>query len=257
MKYVLVTGAGAGLGNYLTLRYLDLGYTVFAMDIDQAALDRLPKERVIAIKSDISKPEDWDNLVIPEVEKVGKGLDIVIACASIMHLGSALTCSEADWNKVGSINLTGQYLTAKKTLPYLKQNGGNILFIGSPSGLLAVPEEVCYVTFKHAVRGLSKSVAFDFGKEGVRSNVVHPGWMRTVMSDKEMEEIMEQENCSLDEAYAFATRFVPLKRPGDLEEIWEPINFLTSDKAKYITGAELCVDGGLSIVDPGMVAFER
>lgn len=140
-------------------------------------------------------------------------------------------------------------------MKYLRQNKGNILFIGSPSALLAVRDEVCYVTFKHAVRGLSKSVAFDFGVDGIRANVVHPGWMRTAMSDVEMQEIMERDQVSLDEAYATATRFVPLRRPGSLDEIWYPIEFLTSDKAAYITGAELTVDGGLSIVDPGMVGF--
>ena len=257
MKTVLVTGAAAGLGHYLTLSYVKKGYTVFALDIDEKNLQNLPKENILPIKMDISSPADWDTVVVPEIEKLGKGLDIVIACASVMHLGSAETCPEAEWNKVNSINLTGQYLTAKKTLPFLQQNKGNILFIGSPSGLLAVPDEVCYVTFKHAVRGLSKSVAIDFGSAGIRANVVHPGWMRTVMSDKEMEEIMAHEHCSLDEAYLRATRFVPLRRPGDLEEIWNAIDFLTSDKASYITGAELTVDGGLTVVDPGMVAFER
>ena len=114
---------------------------------------------------------------------------------------------------------------------------------------------MCYVTFKHALCGLSKSIAFDFGGEGVRSNVLHPGWMRTAMSDQEMQEIMERRNLSLDEAYEYVTRFVPLKRPGSLQEIARAALFLTSEQASYISGAELMADGGLTVVDPGMIGF--
>lgn len=256
MKNVLVTGSGSGLGKVLTQKYADLGYRVYALDVSEEGLGDLTGDNIIRLQCDISDENSWDNNVIPRIESDGKGLDIVIACASIMHIGNALDCSKPDWDKLNSINLTGQYLTANKTLPFLKMNRGNILFIGSPSALLAVRDEVCYVTFKHAVRGLNKSVAFDFGKDGIRSNIVHPGWIRTAMSDQEMQEIMDQEGCSLDEAYAIATRFVPLRRPAHLEEIWNAVEFLTSDKASYITGADLCIDGGLSIVDPGMVAFE-
>ncbi|MDL2254614.1 SDR family oxidoreductase [Ruminococcaceae bacterium OttesenSCG-928-I18] len=255
MKTVLVTGAASGLGKALTEMYLEKGYTVFGIDVDQKNLDAMSHKNLIPLLMDISKADKWDEVLVPAVEKEGKGLDIVIACASIMRLGSALDCSVEDWQFVNNINLTGQFLTAKKTLPYLKKNKGNILFIGSPSAKLAVRDEVCYITFKHALLGLSKSVAFDFGEDGVRSNVVHPGWMRTAMSDQEMEEIMERDNVDLEGAYDIACQYVPLKRPGSLEEICNGVDFLTSDKASYITGAELSVEGGITIVDPGMIPF--
>ena len=111
------------------------------------------------------------------------------------------------------------------------------------------------MTFKHAICGLSKSIAFDFGEEGVRSNVIHPGWIRTAMSDLEMQEIMDRDNITLDEAYSTVTRFVPLRRPATLDEIGQAVYFLTSDQSQYITGTELMVDGGLTIVDPGMIGF--
>lgn len=255
MKRVVVTGAASGLGNYLANMYADKGYIVYGLDVDKKKLDEISNKNIIPLLCDITKEADWDNVLLRKVEEDGQGIDIVIACASIMHIGSAEDCPTEDWNKVIDINLTAQYLTAKKTLKYLRASKGNILFIGSPSALLAVRDEVCYVTFKHAIRGLSKSVAFDFGEAGVRANVIHPGWIRTAMSDEEMKEIMEKEDCGLDEAYAIATRFVPLRRPADLSEIGNAADFLTSDAASYITGAELSVDGGLGIVDPGMVAF--
>lgn len=255
MKTVLVTGAASGLGKYLTIMYAEKEYLVYALDIDKQNLNNLPENNIIPLHVDISKVEDWDNVVIPQIEKDAKGLDIVIACASVMHIGSAEECSLDDWKHVCDINLTGQFITVKQTLKYLKKNKGNILFIGSPSAKLAAREEVCYVTFKHAICGLSKSVAFDFGEEGVRSNVIHPGWIRTAMSDLEMQEIMDRDDVSLDEAYDTVTRFVPLKRPARLEELGQAVYFLTTEQSSYITGAELVVDGGLTIVDPGMIGF--
>jgi NAD(P)-dependent dehydrogenase (short-subunit alcohol dehydrogenase family) len=270
MKSVLVTGAASGLGRNLTLMYAGKGYTVYAVDIDGAGLEKLPESGaagadgaacaggaggIIPLRIDIASEREWDEVVVPAVEKGGGGLDIVVACAAVMRLGSALDCPLEDWQFVCNVNLTAQFITAKKTLPFLKKNKGNILFIGSPSAKLAVRDEVCYVTFKHAICGLSKSVAFDFGEAGVRSNVLHPGWMRTAMSDQEMQEIMDRDGVSLDEAYDIVTRFVPLKRAGSLDEICQAADFLTSDQASYISGAELMADGALTIVDPGMVGF--
>lgn len=255
MKTVLVTGAASGLGKHLAQMYAAKGYTVYGLDVNAQNLSQLTEENIVPLHVDITKGEEWDNVVLPRLTTEGRGLDIVVACASVMHLGSVEQCTLEDWQFVCSVNLTAQFLTARKTMPFLKQNKGNILFIGSPAAKLAMREEVCYVTFKHALCGLSKSIAFDFGEAGVRSNVLHPGWMRTAMSDEEMQEIMAKENCSLDEAYAIATRFVPLKRPGSLAEIGQAADYLTSDQSSYITGAELMADGGLAIVDPGMVAF--
>ncbi len=255
MKSVLVTGAASGLGRHLAQMYAEEGYFVYALDIDEKNLQTLPGKNLQTLCLDIADDKAWDAVVSPAIEANSKGLDVVVACAAVMRLGSVEGCSVEDWNFVNKVNLTAQYLTAKKTMPYLKKNQGNILFIGSPSAKLAVRDEVCYVTFKHAICGLSKSVAFDFGEAGVRSNVLHPGWMRTAMSDQEMQEIMDRDKVSLDEAYSIVTRFVPMKRPGTLEEIGQAALFLTSEKACYITGAELMVDGGLTIVDPGMIGF--
>lgn len=114
MKYVLVTGAASGLGKHLTLKYAELGYTVYALDIDKNNLVNLPKENIIPLCMNIASEESWDRDVLPRLEADNKGLDIVIACAAVMHIGSAEDCSVEDWNRVNGINLTGQYLTAKK-----------------------------------------------------------------------------------------------------------------------------------------------
>lgn len=255
MKNILITGAASGLGRHLTLTFSKEGYQVYAIDINQNALNELPSQNIIPLCVDITNSEEWNQKIIPLLNSSSNSLDIVIACASIMHIGNVEDCTLNNWNRVCNINLTAQFLTAQKTIKYLKKAKGNILFIGSPSSKFATHNEVCYITFKHALCGLSKSIAFDFGKYGIRSNVIHPGWMRTAMSDKEMEEIMENQHVSLEDAYAIATRLVPLKRPASLDEVTSSIKYITSEQASYITGAELLVDGGLSIVDPGMASF--
>ena len=254
MRAVLVTGAASGLGRHLALAYAQEGCRVYAVDRDRTKLKTLESAQIRPVPMDITQPEAWEEEALPRIEQ-GGGLDAVVACAAVMRLGSAESCSLEDWQFVNGVNLTAQFITAKKTLKYLKASRGSILFIGSPAARLAVRDEVCYVTFKHALCGLSKSIAFDFGGEGVRSNVLHPGWMRTAMSDQEMQEIMERRNLSLDEAYEYVTRFVPLKRPGSLQEIARAALFLTSEQASYISGAELMADGGLTVVDPGMIGF--
>lgn len=255
MKSVLVTGAASGLGRHLALKYENKGYLVYALDINKDGLEEIASEKIIPIEIDISKENIWDKKVIPIIEENTDTLNIVIACAGVMRVGNVEECSMEDWKLMEDVNLTGHFLTAKKTMRFLKESRGNILFIGSPSAKMAVRDEVCYITFKHALCGLSKSIAFDYGYEGVRSNIVHPGWMRTAMSDEEMKEIMDRDNVSLDEAYDIATRYIPLRRAATLDEIWDTVEFLTSNKSTYVTGAELMVDGGITIVDAGMMGF--
>ncbi len=255
MKPILITGAGSGLGKALTIRYADAGYRVFAVELNQERLNTLNHQNIIPVQMDISDAKMWEEVAVAAIEKNGGKLDCAIACAALLKVGSVEECSVEDWNLQNNINLTGQFLTAKTVLKYLKESKGNIIFIGSPSAKLAVRNEVCYITFKHAILGLSKSIAFDYSALGVRSNVVHPGWIRTAMSDKEMEEIMERDSVSLEEAYNTATRFVPMQRPAALDEVINAIMYLTSEQASYITGTELTVDGGLSIVDSGMIGF--
>lgn len=255
MNYVLITGAASGLGKELTLMYMEMGYLVFALDIDHENLKKLPEKNIITCCLDVSKETEWEKNVIPVIKQHTNQLNIAIACAGIMQVGNVEECSSEDWKLMADANLNTHFMTAKKVIPFLKKCAGNILFIGSPSAQLAVRDEVGYVTFKHATVGLMKSIAFDYGKYKIRSNIIHPGWMRTAMSDMEMEEIMTKENVSLDKAYEIVCQHVPLKRPATLEEVCESIKFITSKRAGYITGAELKVDGGITIVDPGMIAM--
>ncbi|MBP1044586.1 SDR family oxidoreductase [Vagococcus sp. BWB3-3] len=253
MKSILITGGASGLGRHLAQRYENKGYLVYVLDMNEEKLTEVATKQIIPIHLDVSEESKWHEQVLPIIEENSGRLDCVIACAGVMRVGSVEECSRETWELMFNANLTAHFMTAKMTMPYLKQSRGNILFIGSPSATFAVRQEVSYITFKHGICGLMKSVAFDYGRSGVRANVVHPGWMKTPMSDLEMEEIMEREGVTLEEAYAQVCKHLPCQRPASLTEISNVIEFVCSDQASYMTGSEILVDGGASIVDVGML----
>jgi NAD(P)-dependent dehydrogenase (short-subunit alcohol dehydrogenase family) len=134
---------------------------------------------------------------------------------------------------------------------------GTILLVSSIAGLVAGPEVCGYTTTKHALIGLTRSLARDYGPRGVRVNAICPGWVRTPMADEEMEVLMERHGISLDEAYSRVTADVPLRRPATADEIASACRFLVSDDASIITGAILVADGGATVVDLPTLAFEE
>ncbi|HCM4046332.1 TPA: SDR family oxidoreductase, partial [Klebsiella quasipneumoniae subsp. quasipneumoniae] len=140
-------------------------------------------------------------------------------------------------------------------LPSLIARRGNVLFVASIASLAAGPQACGYVTAKHALIGLMRSVARDYGPQGVLANAVCPGWVTTPMADEEMLPLMQAEGLSLTEAYQRVCRDVPLRRPASPVEIAEVCQFLCSPQAAIISGATLVADGGASIVDVPTLAF--
>jgi len=134
---------------------------------------------------------------------------------------------------------------------------GRITSLRRPrAGLFAGPEVVGYVTMKHALVGLTKSIARDFGPKGVRCNAVCPGWVTTDMADDEMKVIIDRHRlASIEAAYQLVTRNVPLRRPATPEEVANVICFLASGEAAMVTGAMVPIDGGASVVDLPTIGF--
>ena len=125
----------------------------------------------------------------------------------------------------------------------------------SSASLAAGPQACGYVTAKHALIGLMRSIARDYGPQGVRTNAICPGWVTTPMADEEMIPLMQEHGLSLAEAYQRVCRDVPLRRPASPEEIAQACQFLCSPQAAIISGATLVADGGSSIVDVPTLAF--
>ncbi|MGP7795548.1 SDR family NAD(P)-dependent oxidoreductase [Sphingomonas sp. CLY1604] len=256
-KTVLITGAAQGLGENLARMYAAHDYRVVGLDLNEARLTALASEiELHPFVVDISVRSSWE-AALPQIAEVsGGGLDAVIANAGILKMGSAVSMTDPDWDILVKVNYTGALMTAKMTLPMLERSKGNIVFVGSISSNFAAANDVGYVATKHGLAGIMKSVALDFGPKGVRSNMICPGWMKTPMSNEEMEGIMKKYDCTLDEAYARATTNLPLRRPAEMEEIAEVIRFVSSSQASFLTGVNLTVDGGGSTVDVGMLALD-
>lgn len=128
--------------------------------------------------------------------------------------------------------------------------------MASIAALASGPEACGYVTMKHGLIGLTRSIARDYGRHGVRCNAICPGWVRTEMADMEMSELMERKGLAgMDDAYALVTRDVPMGKPATPEDVASAVAFLCSTEASMITGAILTVDGGATAVDVPTLAF--
>ncbi len=196
----------------------------------------------------------------------GGGTGIGAACARLMRAagdrvfitGRREAPLQAVADETGATALVGDAADGEvwrqRLLPaILDQTGGIDVLICSAGG--AVAHACGYVTAKHALIGLMRSVARDYGPQGVRANAVCPGWVTTPMADEEMHPLMQAEGLSLTEAYQRVCRDVPLRRPASPEEIAEACQFLCSPQAAIISGATLVADGGASIVDVPTLAF--
>ena len=155
-------------------------------------------------------------------------------------------------------NLDSAFVFLRAAIGALRDARGSIVVISSLAGLAAGPSTVGYTTAKHALIGLTRSIARDHGTFGVRANALCPGWVRTPMADKEMDEFAAAAGLGDREAaYRTVTEDVPLGRPAEPAEIAEAILFLASPASSYITGAVLPIDGGATSVDVPTTAFAR
>ena len=256
-KVILVTGGGTGIGKACAIRLLADGATVILMGRRTDVLQQVAQEiGALAVAGDASSTTDVQRAVQLAQTRFG-GLDAVIASAGGFGMGRATETDDAAWQASLQANLNSAFVLSRECLPALMQRQGSMVFVSSIAGLAAGPEVCGYTTTKHALIGLARSLARDYGHYGVRVNTVCPGWVRTPMADDEMRVLMQKGNMSLDEAYAAVTADVPLRRAAASEEIAAVCRFLVSGEASIITGAVIVADGGSTIVDVPTLALSR
>jgi NAD(P)-dependent dehydrogenase (short-subunit alcohol dehydrogenase family) len=256
-KVAVVTGGGTGIGEACVRLLAAQGATVGVLGRRRKLAEAVAANHGgFALVADASKEAEMQSAMATVIERHGR-LDILIANAGGFGQGACIETSVEDWHKAFNANLNTAFISARAALPHLVAQRGAIIFVASIAALAAGPQVCGYTTFKHALIGLSRSLARDYGPLGVRSNVVCPGWVRTPMADEEMQPLMAQHGISLDEAYALVTGDVPLRRPADPAEIAEVCAFLASPAASIVTGAVLTADGGATAVDVPTLAFTR
>lgn len=246
-KVALVTGAAseAGLG-FATARALAReGARVVLTDIDGTAVRQRAEDLksagydAIAIAQDVTSEQAWRDVMAQTRATYGK-LDIMVNNAGIAVLKWMDACSLADFDRQISVNLTSVFQGCKAALEIMREQGtgGSIINLSSIAGLVGVPGAAAYAASKGGVRLMSKAIALECAKQKIRCNSVHPGVIWT-----EMQKVAIRDN---PEQYDLINAAIPMGYMGEPDDIANCILFLASDEAKYITGAEFTVDGGLT-----------
>lgn len=245
-KIAFLTAAGQGIGRATAIVFSDEGATVWATDINDQLLAALSRERpsIKTRRLDVMKSQD----VAACAADVGT-IDVLFNCAGYVHHGTLVDCSEKDWDLSFDINVKSMYRTCRAFLPgMLKAGKGNIINMASAaSSIKAAPNRFVYVTTKAAVIGLTKAIAADFIRNGIRCNAICPG---TVHSPSLEERIAVQSSQGKVDAEKVRSEFVarqPMGRLGTPEEIAALAVYLASDESSYTTGQTHIIDGGFTL----------
>ena len=240
-KRTLITAAGQGIGLSTALAFANEGAEVVATDINPDTLNSLSNEnpRIETRLLDVTKPEE----IQQAAEETGP-IDVLFNCAGFVHHGTILDCEENDWEFSFNLNVRSMYRMIRAFLPaMLEAGGGNIINMSSvASSVMGLPNRFVYGASKAAVIGLTKSVAKDYIKQGIRCNAICPG---TVESPSLQERIKAQGGTPEEVRAAFIAR-QPIGRIGTPEEIAAIALYLASDESAYTTGVAFSIDGGMS-----------
>jgi NAD(P)-dependent dehydrogenase (short-subunit alcohol dehydrogenase family) len=244
-KVALVTGAGSGIGRGIAERFVEAGAAVAVFEIDperaRAVAERLSAGgRALAIAGDVSRENDVREAVAAAADRFGS-LDILVNNAGIEVYGTVADLSPEDWDRQLGVNLKGVFLCSKYAIPHLRARGGVILNISSVHAFVSYRDSAAYDASKAALLGLTRAMALDHGRDGIRVNAICPGYIDTPMLHQWIET-----SADCEEAMRQVLRFHPLGRIGTPRDIAEACVFLASDAASFISGTYLVVDGAMT-----------
>jgi NAD(P)-dependent dehydrogenase (short-subunit alcohol dehydrogenase family) len=241
-KVVIVTGAAVGIGRATAIAFAEKDARVVVTDIDVEKgkqTSSLIGGDAFFIEINVANSESVKNMVKEVTKRFGR-IDILVNNAGIYYQGDIIETTEEEWDKVIAVNLKGVYLCSHYVIPVmLRGNGGVVVNVASEAGLVGIAGQVAYNASKAGVISLTKSMAVDFGRQGVRVNAVCPGTTETPMVKNALKKSKdpEKERRKLEE-------YRPLNRLGRPEEIAAAILAMASDHLGYATGSVLSIDGG-------------
>lgn len=240
-KTAIITGGASGIGNATAQFFIKKGVNVILADIndtvDNIAYNLSPK-KCVAVKADITINDDCKKVINASLSHFGK-IDILVNCAGIVALNKAEDISEADWDKTININLKGSFLMAQTVGKYFIENkiNGCIINMASQAGVIALDKHIAYCASKGAIIAMTKVLALEWSKYGIRVNAVSPTVVLTELGHKAWD----------GEVGNLFKKSIPSKRFAEPDEIASSIAFLCSKAAGMITGHNLVIDGGYTI----------
>jgi NAD(P)-dependent dehydrogenase (short-subunit alcohol dehydrogenase family) len=249
-KVAIVTGAASGIGAACAQTLARAGAKVIATDIDTAAGESVVRKIAAAggealfLDQDVTQEARWPQIIAAAETRFGR-LDVMVANAGIGLAVPLEEMSLSDWRRQQAVNLEGVFLSIRHAIAALRRaGGGSIILMSSVAGLRGAAGLAGYCATKGGVRLLAKAVALEVASDNIRVNSVHPGIIDTPIWGKLGTAGAERRNASIDPR-EWARLAVPLAFAGEAQDIADGVLFLASDAARYLTGAELVIDGGL------------
>jgi len=255
-RAVLVTGGGTGIGAATARTLAAAGHRVAICGRRAGPLRAVAaRTGALDVVCDIADARQVDRLV-GSVTDVFGGLDGLVLNAGVMAQGGVSELAPEDFIAMVSVNLTGAFLVAREALPHLIARHGAIVSVASVAALRASSAMGGYAATKAGLSMLTQSLAVDHAHQGLRANVVCPGWTVTEMADDEMAAFGGERDLDVEAAYRLVTALVPQRRPAHPDEVAAVVSWLLSDAASYVNGAVIPVDGSAVAVDAGTVPFD-
>jgi len=245
-KVALVTAAGQGIGRAIAEAFIAEGAKIIATDVAEEKVRDLKAAK--RVKLDVRAQGDVDAMAHAIAREFG-ALDILVNCAGYVHNGSILDCTDNDWDFSFDLNVKSMHRTIKAFLPaMLQKKSGSIVNISSAvSSIRGVPNRYVYGATKAAVIGLTKAVAADFIKQGIRCNASCPGTIESPSLEERIATAAKETGRSLDGVRQSFIDRQPMGRLGTAQEVAALALFLASEEASYITGEPHLVDGGMAM----------
>ena len=246
-KIAIVSGAAAGIGRATALRLAEEGAKICLGDIDRTGAESCAADirarggEAFPLALDVAEEADWRRIINATVEHFG-GLDILVNNAGIAFAAGLEETTTEQWRRIMAVNVDSVFFGCKFALPAMRESGGGaIVNISSILGLVGSPVQAAYGATKGAVRLFTKGVALECAEAGwnIRVNSVHPAYIRTPMVERYAETWG-----SLKKGLEALGDLHPIGRVGEAEEVANAVLYLASDEAKFVTGAELLIDGG-------------